>query len=106
WHSWSLPVRHRLLWPCSPVYNVFVESIHRGRPVKRPISRNSAAGARAMNAKFLTALPVYNEVAHVSGVLDEVLRYSPNVLVVDDGSSDGTSELLAGRGDVQVVRHE
>jgi len=59
-----------------------------------------------MNAKFLTALPVYNEVAHVSGVLDEVLRYSPNVLVVDDGSSDGTSELLAGRGDVQVVRHE
>ena len=59
-----------------------------------------------MATKFLTALPVYNEARHVGPVLDEVLRYSPHVLVVDDGSTDGTSELLARRGDVQVVRHE
>lgn len=59
-----------------------------------------------MKAKFLTALPVFNEVDHVDRVLDEVLRYSPNVLVVDDGSTDGTRERLAARGDVQVVRHE
>ena len=59
-----------------------------------------------MAAKFLTALPVYNEVRHVEPVLDEVLRYSPHVLVVDDGSTDGTSQLLAGRSDVQVIRHE
>ena len=30
-----------------------------------------------MATRFLTALPVYNEVAHVGGVLDQVLRYSP-----------------------------
>ncbi len=59
-----------------------------------------------MATKFLTALPVYNEARHVGPVLDEVLRYSPNVLVVDDGSTDGTSELLARRVDIQVVRHE
>jgi dolichol-phosphate mannosyltransferase len=60
-------------------------------------------------ARFLTALPVFNEVAHVEGVLDEVLRFTPDVLVVDDGSSDGTSELLAARvarrGDIRVVSH-
>jgi dolichol-phosphate mannosyltransferase len=39
-------------------------------------------------------------------VLDEVVRYAPNVLVVDDGSNDGTSELLASRRDVFCVRHE
>ena len=59
--------------------------------------------------RFLTALPVYNEVGHVAAVLDEVLRHTPDVLVVDDGSTDGTSALLAARvadrGDVRVVRH-
>ncbi|MFM8985232.1 MAG: glycosyltransferase family 2 protein [Planctomycetia bacterium] len=54
---------------------------------------------------FLTALPVYNEAAHVAGVLDEVLRHTADVLVVDDGSTDGTAELLAGRHDIHVVRH-
>jgi len=59
--------------------------------------------------RFLTALPVYNEAAHVSAVLDEVLRFTSDVLVVDDGSTDGTSQLLqrrvADRGDVRLVRH-
>ena len=54
---------------------------------------------------FLTALPVYNEAAHVGGVLDEVLRHASDVLVVDDGSTDGTAELLAARRDVRVVSH-
>jgi glycosyltransferase involved in cell wall biosynthesis len=58
-----------------------------------------------MPTRFLTALPVYNEVKHVTPVLDEVLRYSREVLVVDDGSTDGTSDLLAARRDVHVIRH-
>jgi glycosyltransferase involved in cell wall biosynthesis len=56
--------------------------------------------------RALTALPVYNEVNHVSPVLDEVLRHCGEVLVVDDGSRDGTAAVLAARGDVQVVTHE
>lgn len=55
--------------------------------------------------RTLVALPVYNEVAHVTEVLDEVLRYCPDVLVVDDGSTDGTSTLLAARHDIRVQRH-
>ena len=60
-------------------------------------------------ARFLTALPVFNEAAHVEGVLDEVLKHTADVLVVDDGSTDGTSDILAARvarrGDIRVVRH-
>ena len=56
--------------------------------------------------RFLTALPVYNEAAHVEAVLDEVLQVTPDVLVVDDGSTDGTGDVLARRDDIRLVRHD
>ena len=56
--------------------------------------------------RFLTALPVFNEAAHVAGVLAEVRKVTPDVLVVDDGSTDGTAELLAACDPaVRVLRH-
>jgi glycosyltransferase involved in cell wall biosynthesis len=58
------------------------------------------------SARFLTALPVYNEASHVGPVLDEVARYAGDILVADDGSTDGTSDLLAARRDLHVIRHE
>ena len=58
-----------------------------------------------MSYRALTALPVYNEVEHVSAALDGALNYSDAVLVVDDGSTDGTSEVLAARDDVRVLTH-
>ncbi len=59
-----------------------------------------------MPHKFLTALPVFNEAKYVNEVLDLVKQNSKYVLVVDDGSTDGTSELLAQRNDVIVIQHE
>ncbi len=58
-----------------------------------------------MTVRVLTALPVYNERRHVMPVLDEVRPYCDEVLVVDDGSTDGTSELLAQRSDLHRVTH-
>jgi glycosyltransferase involved in cell wall biosynthesis len=58
------------------------------------------------SVRFLTALPVYNEANHVNPVLDEVVRHAADVLVVDDGSADGTSALLTARNDLDVVRHD
>jgi dolichol-phosphate mannosyltransferase len=54
---------------------------------------------------FLTAIPVYNEERHVESVLREVRRYSPNILVVNDGSTDRTGELLARQEGINVIRH-
>ena len=60
-----------------------------------------------MTNRRLVALPVYNEAQHVDRVLDEVRRHSSSeILVVDDGSTDETSRLLARRGDVRVAKHE
>lgn len=58
-----------------------------------------------MPPRLLTALPVYNEESHLEGVLAEVRRYSGDILVVNDGSSDRTAELLAAMPDIQVVTH-
>lgn len=55
--------------------------------------------------RLLTALPVYNEASHLNAVLDEVVSQVDDVLVIDDGSTDGTAELLAQRDDIQVVTH-
>lgn len=56
--------------------------------------------------RVLVALPVYNEFSHVNPVLDEVARYAADILVVDDGSTDGTSDLLRARRDIKVLRHD
>ena len=56
--------------------------------------------------KLLTAIPVYNEERHLETVLGEVKRYSPRILVVNDGSTDRTAELLAQHPEIEVVTHE
>jgi glycosyltransferase involved in cell wall biosynthesis len=55
--------------------------------------------------RFLTAVPVYNEERYLEGVLREVRRYSPDILVVNDGSTDRTGELLARQDGVTVITH-
>ena len=55
--------------------------------------------------RSLVAIPVFNEARHVNDVLDEVLALHSSVLVIDDGSTDGTGPLLDRRRDIQVVRH-
>src|SRR3954449_7110409 len=55
--------------------------------------------------RFLTAIPVYNEERYVESVLDEVRRYSSDILVVNDGSTDRTAELLAAQPDLHVITH-
>jgi dolichol-phosphate mannosyltransferase len=55
--------------------------------------------------RWLTAVPVYNEAKSVRRVLAEVRRYSPDILVVNDGSTDGTADLLAAEPDLLRADH-
>ena len=65
--------------------------------------------------RLLIAIPVYNEQKYVCrvleklrAVLDRVCRtcqICPELLVIDDGSTDKTPELLACRSDAKVIRH-
>ena len=55
--------------------------------------------------RLLTAIPVYNEERHLLAVLQHVRRYSPEILVVNDGSKDRTADLLARQKDIRVITH-
>src|SRR5580704_3057062 len=55
--------------------------------------------------RLLTAIPVYNEERHLEHVLREVRRYSPHILIVNDGSTDRTGELLAAQTGIAVITH-
>jgi len=56
--------------------------------------------------KALVSIPVYNEQSTIHSVLDQVVKHGHPVLVVNDGSTDQTSERLAERDDIVVVDHE
>jgi dolichol-phosphate mannosyltransferase len=58
-----------------------------------------------MSQRILTALPVYNEVSHVASVLSELQKHTKDILVVNDGSTDGTAQALNSFPDVKVVHH-
>ena len=55
--------------------------------------------------KLLIAIPVFNERKYVDRVLDRIKQYHTDLLVVDDGSTDGTGDILANRKDVALIRH-
>ncbi|MFC5996206.1 glycosyltransferase family 2 protein [Pseudonocardia hispaniensis] len=49
-------------------------------------------------------VPVFNEQTVIGSVVEEILRTFPNVVCVDDGSSDGSAEAIASTG-AHLVRH-
>jgi dolichol-phosphate mannosyltransferase len=55
--------------------------------------------------RLLTAIPVFNEEHHVLAVLEQVRRYCREILVINDGSKDGTADLLGKQTDIRVVTH-
>ncbi|MFK7883881.1 MAG: glycosyltransferase family 2 protein [Phycisphaerales bacterium] len=59
--------------------------------------------------RTLIAIPVYNESKTVESVLRTVRRYADHVLVIDDGSTDDTAEILnrlRPELSFDLIRHE
>lgn len=53
--------------------------------------------------KICVLVPTYNNAGTVGSVVSDILEYSTDVIVVNDGSTDGTSAILRGFGDAITV---
>jgi dolichol-phosphate mannosyltransferase len=56
--------------------------------------------------RTLIAIPVYNEEAHLERVLADMVKYSPEILAVNDGSTDRSAAILDAHPFVEVHHHE
>ncbi|HXA46156.1 MAG TPA: glycosyltransferase, partial [Burkholderiaceae bacterium] len=57
------------------------------------------------NDDVTVVIPAYNEVRTIRDLVVRTLVHVKHVIVVDDGSSDGTAQALAGL-DIVLIRHE
>jgi glycosyltransferase involved in cell wall biosynthesis len=54
----------------------------------------------------LIAIPVHNEVGYVDDILTAVSGYNGDILVINDGSDDGTNRFLKKHKSVRVITHK
>lgn len=62
-------------------------------------------GQQTMPEDFLLAIPVFNEAGYLDRVITEAKEYCRNILIVDDGSTDQTPNLLRQHDDIHVMTH-
>lgn len=61
---------------------------------------------QGVRVRLLIAIPVYNERKYVVPVLEKIRRFhGGDILMVDDGSTDGTSEILESIPHIHCLRH-
>ena len=56
------------------------------------------------NPKVVVAMPAYNEETYIGTMVLKARKYADRVIVVDDGSTDGTAE-ISGLAGASIIRH-
>jgi glycosyltransferase involved in cell wall biosynthesis len=58
------------------------------------------------NMRICVIIPVYNSENHVAGVIKSVSQYAGTLIVIDDGSTDGTANVIAHSGFASQFREK
>lgn len=62
------------------------------------------SAAASAGPRLLVAIPCFNEARFIANIVAQARKFVPDVLVVDDGSTDATAQLAADAG-ATVIRH-
>ena len=67
------------------------------------------ARSRILQEKFdslkcCLVVPTFNNEQSLSGVLDSILTYTDRIIIVDDGSTDSTADILSGYSSLEIIR--
>ena len=54
----------------------------------------------------LIALPAFNEKKEIGVIISQIKKYDLDILVIDDGSTDGTQEELSNIENINIIVHE
>lgn len=55
---------------------------------------------------YFVVVPAYNEAKHIRRCVENIKQYHKNIIVVNDGSTDKTSQMLDSIFDIQVIHLE
>jgi glycosyltransferase involved in cell wall biosynthesis len=55
---------------------------------------------------ILIAVPVYNESRYIARVITEIKKYARSIVVIDDGSTDGSGDILSKHSGIEIITHE
>jgi len=58
-----------------------------------------------VNHKIVVLIPAHNEERFIGSVIIKARKYTDTIIVIDDGSTDGTAEVAEAAG-AEVLRHE
>ena len=77
-------------------------------PAKAEMGKTAAAGDESPYAGVSICVPAYNEAEAIAGVLEKLRAAFPGaeIIVVDDGSTDGTGEKARAAAGVRVLAHD
>ncbi len=67
------------------------------------------SGSHTLQRRFETnnccvVVPTYNNGQTLSGVLDDILKYTDRIIIVDDGSTDSTPDILNAYSTLELIR--
>ncbi|WP_432670206.1 DUF2062 domain-containing protein [Flavobacterium sp. SM2513] len=65
---------------------------------------NQSFSERIENLQLCVIIPTYNNHKTLSRVIDGVLQYTKNIIVVNDGSTDTTDEILESYHQIEVIK--